>query len=141
MRILAIDPGVKGAIALYEQDNFSLACTVQSWPLTLDELRSTSLMCDKIIVEKLIPLPKDTPTTAWQLARTVGWIEYALHDDPDVIWVRPADWQAWAWKGVNHDIDTKARTNIAFHNKFPHVKDVPGYAYAAALMAMYGSLL
>lgn len=142
-----VDPGGKGAIAYYYPPSNGAGHRFEIEKLSCEALallraRHRDKQIQKIVIEKLKPLPHDTPKTAWELGKTVGWIEMFVYDTPfaNTSYLTPEEWQKWAHKGISHSDPPNLRTINAFEKKFPAIK-MPHYAKAAAMMAVYASLI
>jgi len=131
MIIIGIDPGKDGGIVRITDDLRVLyACR-----LTIENLKSLDLDADIIAIEDVHWLPRDTPATAWTLARTVGWLDLWKHGK-DIQLVTSDAWQAWAWKGLYRRRPTKEITAEAALKWFPDA-GLKTYVRAAALIAGY----
>lgn len=114
MRLIGIDPGLTGAVAVFEPKGPA----VHDLPVTARQTGKGfevnarmlaallhSLAPSHAVIERQGPMPKQGVTSVYSLGRTAGLIEgvLAMHG-ASVDWVRPAEWKrAYGLTGKTKD--------------------------------------
>lgn len=113
MIVIAVDPGVTGALAIYQSENRSIRVyDIPTKFVSVNQKKRRALDYEQLaehfrhlviyeyesflVTERMRPFPHDTPTTAFRLAEVYGAIKgMAYMQDLKVIDVEPIAWKTF----------------------------------------------
>ena len=132
MGILGIDPGLSGALALSYRDGL-LYEEMPTIETQLDLQRLAQLLqgfkehTDVALLEKVSAMPKQGVSSTFKFGRVYGAVEGMLValGIPYQL-VTPQTWMKVMHQGVEADLDSKARSQLAFKRLFPKVDLLTG---------------
>lgn len=96
MRIAAIDPGAKGAIAILDGEIILEICDLSKEPEHIIFTAINKYNIKTVVVEKVGVMPHDSKISSFSFGENVGRILAACSlAETDVIRVKPRVWQSW----------------------------------------------
>jgi crossover junction endodeoxyribonuclease RuvC len=149
MKIVGIDPGVNGAIALLDNE----VATVHDMPRDADGIAGAKiyqLLSQweplEVYVERTHAMPKNGSKAAYSQGDTNGCLRTAVHIlKIPLVWVTPREWMSHysLFGGGFNDLERKARSRWRAQELFPSLADQLGLAKhhnraEALLIANYG---
>jgi hypothetical protein len=124
MKVIGIDPGLKGYIVELDLDTRTARCMRLPWRydvrLNSRHIATSFNMMEAniIVIEKVGPDPKWGRSNIWSFARGVGEIlQFASHFP--YLEVHPKTWQKSAHAGIKLAVTTKEKTLCAFQQRNP----------------------
>lgn len=126
MRILAIDPGINGAFAFFDGNNWEweLMPINKEKEIQFEKVRQfiESLFCpDHIFLERAVSFGMGTKA-AFNYGRGFAALEIAIKlARVPVTYIEPAKWTKKMHEGIAKDLKAKAKSQIAIARLFPQL--------------------
>lgn len=136
MKILSIDPGKSGAIALSDYSNGLLNVEIElhKTPMLKNDkdynIRSINEIFseeyDFIVLEDVHSIHGSSANSNFQFGLGVGIMRtLAENSNRPYFLVSPMTWQKVAWEGIKKVKNPKINSSVAVHRLFPHVNFIP----------------